>query len=72
MDKGYKGKRFSVLGDSISTFDGYSEPDYAVFYDITHKLESGVLGPADTWWGRVIEHFGGELLVNNSFSGVWS
>ena len=25
--------------------------------------------PSDTWWGRVIEHLGGELLVNNSISG---
>lgn len=23
----------------------------------------------DTWWGKVIEFFGGELLVNNSWSG---
>lgn len=23
----------------------------------------------DTWWGKVIDFFGGELLVNNSWSG---
>ena len=23
----------------------------------------------DTWWGKVIDYFGGELLVNNSWSG---
>ena len=27
----YKGKRFCVLGDSISTFSGYT-PEEAVFY----------------------------------------
>jgi lysophospholipase L1-like esterase len=65
----YKNKLFSVLGDSISTLEGYSEPEYAAFYDTTHKLISGVLMPRDTWWGQVIEHLGGKLLVNNSFSG---
>ena len=28
----YKGKRFCVLGDSISTFSGYT-PEEAVFYN---------------------------------------
>lgn len=62
-------KRFSVLGDSLSTFEGYSEPAYAVFYDTARKLASGVITYADTWWGRVIDALGGELLVNNSFAG---
>lgn len=41
----YYGKRFSILGDSISILAGY-----------------------DTWWGKVIQFFGGELLVNNSLA----
>ena len=65
----YKGKKFSILGDSISTFQGYSEPEDAAFYDISRKLESEIITPADTWWGQVIEYLGGELLVNNSISG---
>lgn len=65
----YRYKKFSVLGDSISTLLGYSEPDYAAFYDTSHKIKSGVLTPSDTWWGIVIERLGGELLVNNSISG---
>lgn len=44
-------------------------PENAVYYDMTHKLSSGVLTIEDTWWGQVIKHLGGELLVNNSFSG---
>ena len=67
--KEYKGKKFSVLGDSISTLQGYSEPDYAAFYDVSHKLEANIFTPPDTWWGKVIEYLEGELLVNNSFSG---
>lgn len=66
----YNGKYFSVLGDSVSTFEGFTEPDYAVFYTFGQKIASGVLSYPDTWWGRVINAFGGKLLVNNSFSGV--
>lgn len=65
----YKDRYFSVLGDSISTLEGYSIPEYAAFYDTEHKLLSGIYTPADTWWGRVIKALGGELLVNQSFSG---
>jgi len=68
-DRTYKDKYVSILGDSISTFEGISEPRDAVYYDAAHKLASGVLTPSDTWWGRAIGHFGGRLLVNNSFSG---
>ena len=65
----YKGKYFSVLGDSISTLEGYSEPKGAEFYNLTRKLITGVVTKRDTWWGQVIERLGGELLANNSFSG---
>lgn len=65
----YKNKFFSIFGDSISTLGGYSEPDYAAFYDGIRKFEADVFSPEDTWWGQVIQHLGGALLVNNSFSG---
>ena len=65
----YTGKYFSILGDSISTLDGYNPPEYAVFYDWAHKCQAGVFSPADTWWGQVIDALGGRLLVNNAFSG---
>ena len=65
----YQNKYFSILGDSMSTLEGYSQPRHAAFYDTARKFESGVLRPSDTWWGMVIEHFGGRLLVNHSVSG---
>lgn len=65
----YQTKHFSILGDSISTFEGYSQPDYAAFYDVARKLEADVIVPLDTWWGQVIDALGGTLLVNNAFSG---
>lgn len=70
MDKNsYKNKCFSILGDSISTFEGISEPRGAEFYNMAKKLESGVTAYRRTWWGMVIDALGGELLTNNSISG---
>ena len=59
----------SILGDSISTLDGYNPPDFAVHYAGSVKFETDVFNPLDTWWGQVIDALGGELLVNNSYSG---
>ncbi|MBO5287247.1 MAG: hypothetical protein J6B34_03900 [Clostridia bacterium] len=69
MKEKYQNKLFSILGDSISTLSGYSEPDDASFYEGVNKLQADVLAPEDTWWGQVIEYLRGTLLVNNSFSG---
>lgn len=65
----YIGKYFSILGDSISTLDGYNPPECAVFYDWANKRLSGVYAPEDTWWGQVIDALNGRLLMNNSWSG---
>lgn len=65
----YKDKYFSILGDSLSTFKGVSEPSFAYFYDESKKLESDVITVSDTWWGKVIESLGANLLINNSISG---
>lgn len=65
----YEGKCFSVLGDSISTLGGYTEPSDAAFYDGMMKFKADVFLPEDTWWGQVIERLGGFILVNNSYSG---
>ncbi len=65
----YYKKQFSVLGDSISTLAGYNPRGYKVFYENDACEKSGVKEMRDTWWGKVIDFFGGELLVNNSWSG---
>ena len=67
--KQYKNKYFSILGDSISTFEGYSDPINAEYYNREYKMQSGILTVLDTWWGQVIEHLEGKLLSNNSISG---
>lgn len=65
----YYGKKFSILGDSISTLEGYIPEGYKVYYYGERCERTGVREMQDTWWGKVIDYFGGELLVNNSWSG---
>ncbi len=67
-----KGKRISILGDSISTFDGYSNNSAynktlvsnATFYRFPFYVE-------DTYWMRLIKEYDMELCVNNSWSGAY-
>lgn len=68
-DNPYFAKQFSILGDSISTLDGYNPRGYNFFYSDENCSKTGVCDMADTWWGKAIDFFGGELLVNNSWSG---
>ena len=62
-------KLFSVLGDSISTLEKFTQPQDAAYYRIEEKLAADIFLPEDTWWGQVIDALGGELLVNHSISG---
>lgn len=63
------GKQFSILGDSISTLEGFNPRGYSVFYQGDACEKTGVREMKDTWWGKVIDFFGGELLVNDAWSG---
>lgn len=65
----YYGKNFSIFGDSISTLEGYIPEDYKAFYDKENCEKAEINSISDTWWGKVITYFGGNLLVNNSYSG---
>lgn len=65
----YRGKRFSILGDSISTLHGWNPAGYAVHYTPVICELASIRDFTDTWWGRVIGTLGGEILVNNSWSG---
>ena len=65
----YFNKQFSILGDSISTLAGYNPKGYKVFFDESNGEKANIHDMNDTWWGKVIDFFGGELLVNNSWSG---
>lgn len=57
--------RFSVLGDSYSTYDGYVEPDTNELFPYD---EIGLTGPEQMWWWQVADSTGWLLDRNNSFS----
>ena len=61
-------QRWSVLGDSISTFQGVTPPG-GVYYAPSSGPVTGVHSVEDTWWHQVIAARGGVLLANNSWSG---
>ena len=68
------GKGISILGDSISTFTGWSNnTSYnstiggnAIYYN---GSTDGFAAVNETWWMQTITRSGLELVVNNSWSG---
>lgn len=63
--------KFSIMGDSISTYEGYNPFLYDVFYTEERAMQAGLRSVNDTWWMKVIRHFGGELCMNDSYSGSY-
>lgn len=65
------GKKVSILGDSISTFENYSNSTDAnetignneVFYNTQ-------MGVEQTWWKQAIDNANMQLVVNNSWAGA--
>ena len=70
----FTGKKISILGDSISTFKGYSNNtnynstlgDNIVYYDGSYM---GFFDVNETWWMQTIDALGMELCVDNAYSG---
>lgn len=60
-----KGKTVSILGDSISTYQGYIPEKYACFYP---DKDNDVQSVTQTWWMQVLYHTGMRLLTNGSYS----
>lgn len=61
--------KVSILGDSISTYIGFNPRGYAVYYKEDKVYDNEINSVDDTWWKQVIDGLGGELCVNNSYSG---
>lgn len=66
--------KYSILGDSYSTYEGYLTPDtnYIWYYRPDNKelhRNNDVRHVEQTWWHRVITEMGGKLEINNSYSG---
>ncbi|MBQ5711329.1 MAG: hypothetical protein IIV61_01825, partial [Oscillospiraceae bacterium] len=84
---GFKGKKLSVIGDSISTYYGVSNSStYNPLYLVTSEATFGTyygntshgdyaefsdVKRADTWWQQVVDTLGMDLLVNNAWSGSY-
>lgn len=62
--------RFSILGDSYSTFEGYVTPDdNDVWYALPPNNHIDVTSVEQMWWYKVMQTKGLTLERNNSFSG---
>ena len=59
----------SLIGDSISTYDGFNPEGYEVYYDKPRQMNNGMSSVYDTWWAKVNQGLHAYLCVNNSFSG---
>ena len=59
----------SIIGDSISTYDGFNPEGYEVYYDKPRQMNNGMSSVYDTWWAKVNQGLHAYLCVNNSFSG---
>lgn len=65
----YTGKKFSFLGDSISTYKGVTITDPNTFYGREMIRKGGFSGVEDTWWMRLVTALGGAFEADNAFSG---
>ncbi|MCH5253546.1 MAG: SGNH/GDSL hydrolase family protein [Lachnospiraceae bacterium] len=61
----YTGKRLSILGDSLSTFEGWIPEGYGFFF----PYDGDVKDVEQTWWKMLQEDMGMELCGNSSSSG---
>ena len=46
----------SVLGDSISTYEGYIPANYKLYYDEDRQKINGLISVYDTWWAKVNQY----------------
>ena len=65
----YAGRKFSILGDSISTFRGITTDDPNTFYGRVMCEKGGLRDVNDTWWMRVINGLGGIFERDNAYAG---
>lgn len=69
------GKTISILGDSISTYPGYSNDAINTNNTIGNNLfyyngtNYGINSVNQTWWKQLADNTGLNILVNNSWSG---
>lgn len=62
----YQGKKIALIGDSISTYEGYIPEGYSCFYPYPTADVNDV---NQTWWMEVVNKIGAGMFINNSYSG---
>ncbi len=67
----YRGKVISILGDSISTYEGWipTADGFNREHVARYPQEGLLTDVTDTWWMRLISELGAKLGVNDSWSG---
>ena len=65
IENAFEGRALSILGDSISTYDGWVMEGAAIFY----PLDGDLTDVSQTWWMRLLDDTGMELCANDSSSG---
>lgn len=72
LTNGFEGKILSILGDSISTFEGYvpTSDGHNLEHRSTYPSSSLLTDVSDTWWNRLITNLKMKLGVNDSWSGT--
>ena len=72
LANGFEGKILSILGDSISTFEGYvpTSDGYNLEHRSTYPSSSLITDVTDTWWYRLMTNLKMKLGVNDSWSGT--
>lgn len=68
-DRKFYGKTFSIMGDSVSTFENELPDNYVPWYTSENADQTGVYAYTDTYWGMLMQREGMELIVNDSYSG---
>lgn len=66
--KPLKGKKISIIGDSISSYTGFVPSGYASHYP---NVASGITVVEKTWWHPLCTETDMELLTNASWSGSY-
>ena len=64
-----KEKTVSILGDSISTYEGYNPEGYSIYYTPRVCRANGLNSASETWWAQVIRAMGAGLCVCGGYSG---
>ena len=59
----------SILGDSISTYEGFNPPHYSVFYESENLRKNWMRSVYDTWWAKVNQYLHACICVSNAYSG---